>query len=157
MNAGTFTLSTPGLTSAWEITGSDYDAHFKKQSPSKVLDGVAAVLGLKAGSLTTIGQMDNLKSSVSFTSPKPDYFNYVAIHNAQGEAIFYFANPILAFSGSATGSLSNMRAYSNGSLPHVDPGTVSGVPEPSTWAMIGIGFAGLAFFAARRRLQPAAA
>lgn len=155
MNAGTFTLSTLGLTAAYEVTGSDFTADFKPQSPSKVLGGVADVFGVAAGSLTTIGQMDGLSKSVSFTSP--DYFNYVAIHNAQGEAIFYFAEPILSFAGSATGSLSNLRAFSNGSLPPGDPTTVSSVPEPSTWAMMALGFAGLAFLAARRRLQPAAA
>jgi len=156
MNAGTFTLSTPGLTAAWEITGNDFKADFKNQNASTVLGGVATVFGITPGSLTTIGQIDSLTSSVSFTSSAPNYFNYVAIHNAQGEAIFYFANPILAFSGSATGSLSNMRAFSNGTTPgtgtHGSP-----VPEPSTWAMMALGFAGLAFFAARRKMQPAAA
>ena len=34
--------------------------------------------------------------------------------------------------------------------------TVSGVPEPSTWAMMIVGFAGLGFLAYRRNNQPAA-
>ncbi len=39
------------------------------------------------------------------------------------------------------------------------PGTdvVAGVPEPSTWAMMLLGFCGLAFLANRRRAQPALA
>jgi PEP-CTERM motif len=38
-----------------------------------------------------------------------------------------------------------------------DPGTwqVSGVPEPSTWAMMLLGFAGIGFMAYRRKSKPA--
>ena len=33
--------------------------------------------------------------------------------------------------------------------------TVSAVPEPSTWAMLLLGFAGLGFMAYRRKAKPA--
>jgi hypothetical protein len=34
-------------------------------------------------------------------------------------------------------------------------GTVSAVPEPSTWAMMILGFAGVGFMAYRRKSKPA--
>ena len=40
---------------------------------------------------------------------------------------------------------------------HSDPGTwqVAAVPEPSTWAMMILGFAGVGFMAYRRKSKPA--
>jgi hypothetical protein len=35
------------------------------------------------------------------------------------------------------------------------PGVASAVPEPSTWAMLLLGFAGIGFMAYRRKLKPA--
>ena len=83
--------------------------------------------------------------------------------------LYYPANPQyvdiygLAFTASgATWNLWGNGAGSNYSLYSYDPNsgyapdagsvTVSGVPEPSTWVMMGLGFAGLAFagFRARR-------
>lgn len=49
--------------------------------------------------------------------------------------------------GFVSGPLTNEQSYT---LP---PPTVSGVPEPSTWAMMILGFAGVGFMAYRRRSQ----
>jgi hypothetical protein len=62
-------------------------------------------------------------------------------------------------SGFATGS-SLMNAHINLGLTNVaafDPITVTpGVPEPATWAMMILGFAGIGFMAYRRREQASA-
>jgi hypothetical protein len=39
----------------------------------------------------------------------------------------------------------------------IDGATISGVPEPSTWVMMGLGFAGLGFAGFRRASKPAPA
>jgi hypothetical protein len=46
-------------------------------------------------------------------------------------------------------------AFSNGSLQQLGSTTISAVPEPSTWAMMILGFFGIGFMAYRGKSKPA--
>jgi hypothetical protein len=64
-------------------------------------------------------------------------FNFAAVHQGQAEFIFEFATPQSSITfGPNTPGLSGINFYS---------GTVAAVPEPSTWAMMLLGFLGLGF------------
>jgi len=52
-------------------------------------------------------------------------------------------------SGFVSGPLTNEQSYTP------PPPTIGGVPEPSTWAMMILGFAGIGFMAYRRKSKPA--
>ncbi len=81
---------------------------------------------------------------------------------------FFIFVPVGYVSGT---SLSSTATFNNTTLAKlgITPGTytyswdgvlavdVSGVPEPSTWAMMALGFAGLGFLAYRKRATIAAA
>jgi hypothetical protein len=54
----------------------------------------------------------------------------------------------------STGSGSASLLVTDSALPGV-PGVTPGVPEPSTWAMMLLGFAGVGFMAYRRKSKPA--
>jgi hypothetical protein len=46
--------------------------------------------------------------------------------------------------------------FTTGACPECGPGTqIAGVPEPATWAMMILGFAGVGFMAYRRKSKPA--
>jgi PEP-CTERM motif len=53
------------------------------------------------------------------------------------------------------GQVSNFSAVSNGSFAANAVPVTPGVPEPSTWAMMILGFAGVGFMAYRRKSKPA--
>ena len=74
-------------------------------------------------------------------------YNFAAIHQAQAEIVFEYATSQTSFSLSGVPEtdggfepLSNIRFFSG----------TAGVPEPATWAMLLMGFAGLGFAAFRR-------
>ena len=71
-------------------------------------------------------------------------------NGTQFEADFAKQTPGTAFS--ATISLTN----GGGSYPGITATWTNNVPEPSTWAMMGLGFAGLAFAGYRSRRSAAA-
>jgi hypothetical protein len=61
-----------------------------------------------------------------------------------------------AFAGITGSDASNWIVLYNGNNVELEFGTaVGGVPEPSTWAMLIIGFAGIGFMAYRRKSKPA--
>jgi hypothetical protein len=61
----------------------------------------------------------------------------------------------IGISGGLTSSPGPTQVNFEGVLSFTSPSTVPGVPEPSTWAMMIIGFAGVGFMAYRRRNKTA--
>jgi hypothetical protein len=59
-------------------------------------------------------------------------------------------NPVLSFIQDANSNLLGGPVYGDFTIS-----SVSAVPEPSTWAMLLLGFAGIGFMACRRKSQPA--
>jgi hypothetical protein len=59
----------------------------------------------------------------------------------------------VAFGGGGNDGSPNTLFFTDGINSEGDGlfGSITAVPEPSTWAMMLVGFGGLAFFAARRR------
>jgi PEP-CTERM motif len=72
-----------------------------------------------------------------------------------GNATDTTPNGFTLFRGSVAGAYVWTASYTNSndeisSLEPVSVGSVGSVPEPSTWMMMGLGFAGLGFVAFRR-------
>jgi hypothetical protein len=89
--------------------------------------------------------------------------NLTACLGASCETTPTRTNPSHGFTGWFTADTSDVLSFlASGSLP-VPPfalldgvSVTGGVPEPSTWAMIGLGFAGLGFAAYRRKKNSSA-
>lgn len=67
--------------------------------------------------------------------------HYFAVKQANGFSLFYDSSPITSGSVNLSDYFPNNPGYSH--ITFFDTGSVSGVPEPSTWAMLLIGFFGL--------------
>jgi hypothetical protein len=118
---------------------SDYSTLFLPQSPTNVAAGVESVFGLASGALTYISTTMDPATGQTYTPASP--FNYAAIHQDSGEVILYFATAQTSLTlGGFDRTLSNINFYSAGAIP-----------EPTTWAMMLLGFSGLGFAGLRRR------
>jgi hypothetical protein len=128
---------------------SDFSDNFSPQDPSNVATGIKTVFGLSPLVALTLTLNDETGiPSNSFTANDPTGFNFVAIHNAQAELIFEYTTTQTTFDLSGYGSaFSNARFYSASGGPF----PVGPIPEPSTWAMLLLGFAGIGFMAYRRK------
>jgi hypothetical protein len=133
--------------------------------------GTAAVLPVKGGTLTDLiflvdplvknltqfSFRGQLEETGDVTVKVTDNFNSVFIFTAQHDADFArFGVIALANSGEY---LTKVELLSDGfkSVKQIDFGTaVAAVPEPSTWAMLILGFAGVGFMAYRRKNQGSA-
>jgi hypothetical protein len=116
---------------------------FPNQNAATVQSGVASMFGIPTSSLTFIalGSGGNAGAG-TFTPGSP--FNFVAIHQDSGEIVLDFATAQSSITfGPSTPMLSDMNFFSATSI--------SAVPEPSTWAMLLLGFIGLAFAFRRKR------
>jgi hypothetical protein len=146
--SGTLTFSPTPASAVVEVTGSDYSTLFSPQSPSNVAAGVEALFGLSSSALT-LTLDDTSPTGSPYSQTDSGGFNYVAIHNAQGELVFQYTTTQTTFdlSGYGNKAFSNARFFSGG--------VASAVPEPSTWAMLLLGFAVIGFTAYRRKSKPA--
>jgi hypothetical protein len=59
-----------------------------------------------------------------------------------------------SFIAAATNAFSFTESSAQQASPIFDDVTISAVPEPSTWAMMILGFAGVGFMAYRRKSKP---
>ncbi len=135
---------------------------------------IAAIMPATAFNLTLDGLSFDLSDNLNaLTSPGIQYkngafngFNFITNFSFQAKDYQFRINGTVISvklidpnTGFVTGG-SLMNAHINLGLTNVaafDPNTVTpGVPEPSTWAMMILGFAGVGFMAYRRRHQTAA-
>jgi hypothetical protein len=72
-----------------------------------------------------------------------------SINGTGTDSLFAFLDPSFTIDGPNSGAYSIFFSEGFGG------GSVAAVPEPSTWAMLIIGFAGIGFMAYRRRSKPA--
>jgi len=113
---------------------------------TKTVDPTATgyYIGLaEVGNITTVGQNARNNALGTTFSLTPDFY-------AQGGLIL--GNLFLA-NGDILSTAQSSALFYNG--PNGVPFSTPPVPEPSTWAMIIIGFAGVGFMAYRRRTQNA--
>jgi hypothetical protein len=138
-------------------SGSSTSTDFPNQSSGTIASGIQTLFGLSATPTFDTG-FTNISSSGQ-TYSVPGGFNFAAVHQDSGEIVFAYATAqtsffIQGFTGTdGTGDgvqLSNINFF-NGSLPTTRSG---GTPEPSTWAMMLLGFAGLGYAGFRRSRSP---
>jgi hypothetical protein len=139
---GPLTFSPTPASAIKVVTGTDLNTLFPNQNPVTVGNGVETLFGLSSTALT-LTLNDEHPSSSPYSITDPLGFNYVAIHQGQGELVFQYLTTQTTFSLSGYTGISNLRFYSG----------VGAVPEPSTWAMMILGFFGVGFMAYRRKSQ----
>jgi hypothetical protein len=121
---------------------SDFANLFLPQNSTQVGLGVQALFGLSTAPTFVSSPGDAVPGVNTATGP----FNFAAIHQGTAEIVLEFATPQTSVTlGGFTDALSTVNFYSGAvGTPR------SGVPEPSTWAMMLLGFAGLGVAAFRR-------
>ena len=95
--------------------------------------------------------------SILFTLTGPDGFSFTETETASGNGT-YTADTTLPTFGPVHGTYVWAVSYSGdgNNISHdasLEPIFVGGVPEPSTWVMMTLGFAGLGFAAFRRTVS----
>lgn len=139
------------IKEATDVTTTDFKNDFSPQDPSNIAAGIKTVFGLSGLTTLTLTLNDENPTKTSYSQTDAAGFNFVAIHNAQGELIFEYTTTQTTFNLSGYGdAFSNARFFSakGGPFP------VGSIPEPSTWAMLLLGFAGVGFMAYRRQSKP---
>jgi hypothetical protein len=130
------TFSPAPATAIWEVTDPDFTTVFPDQDPATIATGIKTLFSLTSTPTLTLN--NESPGGSPFSESVPLGYNFVAIHNAQAEIVFDYATAQTSFNLSGGfGGLSNVRFFSETSV----------IPEPATWAMMLIGFAGLGFAA----------
>jgi PEP-CTERM motif len=78
-----------------------------------------------------------------------------AVADPGTEAIWQFGSSIGNYAVALNNTDTTWTVGANSSLPQVEVIATPAVPEPSTWAMMILGFAGVGFMAYRRKSKPA--
>ena len=136
---------------------------------------INSVFGSQTNPLTVIGTLTFQGSTGSYTynltegDNVRDHYEGTFVNSAPGlAASYYFGDGSVRLDEQAialpTGLgilesitfAANDQYYGNGEpfLAGITTSTVSAVPEPSTWAMMILGFAGVGFMALRRKAKP---
>ena len=140
---GPLTFSPTPASAIKVVTDPEFSTLFPNQNPDTVGNGVETLFGLSSTALT-LTLNDEHPSSSPYSITDPLGFNYVAIHQAQGEVVLQYLTTQTTFNLSGYTGISNLRFYS-----------VGAVPEASTWAMMILGFFGVGFMAYRRKSEAA--
>ena len=123
---------------------------------SAVLNPVLAIVSLGQGGIPASFDFSNNNPAVSFT-----VYGGGQSNNWQGQPLTTNGQSVFGVEGNGLvmfhGSFSSI-SWTNPSAENYyvfQVGTVGAVPEPSTWAMMILGFAGVGFMAYRRKSKPA--
>jgi hypothetical protein len=128
--------------------------------------GTVILLGPLSGANYVQFGTDNQNNSLAFTAtPTSLFFDFAAVGGTP-HLIFQGNNGFICFNGAAgncSGSPGSLAIYAGGPLvtpinANIEIATVAvagAVPEPSTWAMMILGFAGVGFMAYRRKSKVA--
>ena len=138
---GSFTVNVYGVVTAWDITS---------------LDG--ALTGYNYTPTINAGGTYPISNYVVFNHESPAYKGYLNLVFKNPLTVAGI-NPIVAGGESyeCAGYGSTSGACTSQSFRLIgENGFASSVPEPATWAMMILGFAGVGFMAYRRRNQKAA-
>ena len=134
---GVTTLTwSPSDTDTKLVTDPQFGNDFIPANSTQVGLGIQTVFGLSTAP-TFISSPGNAGPG-TFTAASP--FNFAAVHQGQTEFVFYYATPqtsitLGALPGDTLPTLSTINFYSG----------VAAVPEPATWGMMLLGFAGFGF------------
>jgi len=165
VGSATLTLTTPGLYTSsdasetftlWDFSGNAATLkNYSFANPPNAADAAAIRDDLRSG--TSFGSVVISKPASGITlSDITITFNDAGI--AALNAALDSANPFFAIGGFSNTLTDSQLLFSNSvggpNIAHID--AVAAVPEPSTWAMIILGFAGVGFMAYRRRNQTTA-
>ena len=106
---------------------------------------------LSGGSSSTCGP-SNFKPHFDVNKPSSPqlFYDLVELGNGSGSGTIFFTDGVFSHIGSFPRDPSRNGISSNAILT-----ISSSVPEPSTWAMMILGFAGVGFMAYRRKAKPA--
>ena len=144
--SGAFTNAPSGVTVAFFLSGAgdilDKSSGFSSGFSFYYADQVGFT-----GNVTVWSGLDGTGTELASISlsPTPDPYNVWAAAGVTFTGVAQSA----VFGGSA-----NYIGFDNITIGSATPG--GGVPEPSTWALMGLGFAGLAFAGYRSRRSAAA-
>ena len=145
MGSGTLVLSLP--------TFPDNNAISYTNLPNSIFSSLTATIG----TLPTFTLTD---SNIAFGGVQGTSGNSIDVSMTEATTGFARGTPILAiFNGAANAGTYTINPYNqsgtlaSGSYTIGAPFMAAAVPEPSTWAMMILGFLGLGFMAYRRRNQ----
>jgi len=128
--------------------------------------GTATLLGPLSGANYLQFGTDNQNNSLAFTATPTSLFFDFAATGGTPYLIFQGNGTYLCFNGAVgncSGNAGSLAIYAGGELvthinANIEIATVAvagAVPEPSTWAMMILGFAGVGFMAYRRKSKVA--
>jgi hypothetical protein len=131
--------------------------------------GIDVVISSSAGS-TTLNALNGVNvTGVDLTATSSGlFYNFSSLDNASFFFITNFSGSFVCFNNSASacnpgGSPSTVDVFFPSAVSailesgnvEIGAAAVAAVPEPSTWAMMILGFAGVGFMAYRRKSKPA--
>jgi hypothetical protein len=112
----------------------DFANLFLPQTGTQVGAGIQALFSLSTAPIFIPGGSGVNAGPGTFTAGAP--FNFAAVHQGTAEIVFEFATPQTSITfGPNTPQLSGINFFS----------LAAAVPEPASWGMMLIGFAGLGF------------
>lgn len=149
----TFTFGTLGITSANQLALIVNLSEPGSENPPTVVTDAPYTI-------TLTGFTSSSATTPTFTASAPTNLTLEQIHGGVGGSGIVFAltngedtelNNFIASNPNYVLSVFASFSSASGGLDVIQAGHIAAVPEPSTWAMMMLGFAGLGFLAYRRK------